>query len=193
MAAHRPSLVAGGLLALALAGALAVVDGPPGSLLQRLPRSQWQQLPRGTPAPDFQLAGVAGPGLELSDLKGRSSAVVFVTTTCRYCNELKENLLDAGLPDLGGRVVFINGPDDSPSAEPPEGSVEARIRGLYPVLQDTTGETSLAYYAVSVPTAYRLDPEATVAASARGVAPVLELVEELARDVALDQDCDSCR
>ena len=79
MAAHKPSLVAGGLLALALTGALVVVDGPPGSLLNRLPRSQWQQLPRGTPAPDFRLAGVAGPGLELADLKGRSSAVVFVT------------------------------------------------------------------------------------------------------------------
>ena len=164
----------------ALAGALVVVDGAPGSLLNRLPRSQFP-------------AGRGRRGLELADLKGRSSAVVFVTTTCRYCNELKANLLDAGLPDLGGRLVFINGPDDSPSAEPPEDSVEARIRGLYPVLQDTTGETSLAYYAVSVPTAYRLDPEATVAASARGVAPVLELVEELARDVGLDEDCRSCR
>ena len=192
MAAHRPSLVAGGLLALALAGALVAVDGPPGSLLHRLPRSQWQQLPRGTPAPDFQLAGVAGPVLELADLKGRSSAVVFVTNTCRYCNELKANLLDAGLPDLGGRLVFINGPDDSQTAGPPEDSVEARVRGLYPVLQDTTGETSLAYYAVSVPTAYRLDAEGTVAAAARGVGPVLELVEELARDVASAKDCDSC-
>ncbi len=193
MAAHRPSLVIGGLLALALTGTLAVVDGPPGSLLNRLPRSQWQQLPPGTPAPDFQLPGVAGPGLELSDLKGRSSAVVFVTTTCRYCNELKENLLDAGLPDLGGRLVFINGPDDGPSAEPTEDSVEARIRGLYPVLLDTTGETSLAYYAVSVPTAYRLDAEGTVAAAARGVGPVQELVVELAQDVGLDEECRSCR
>ena len=51
MAAHRPSLVAGGLLAVALTGALAVVDGPPGSLLNRLPRSQWQQLPRAPPPP----------------------------------------------------------------------------------------------------------------------------------------------
>ncbi len=180
-------------MALALAGGLVVVDGPPGSLLNRLPRSQWQQLPRGTPAPDFQLAAVAGSGLELADLKGRSSAVVFVTTTCRYCNELKANLLGAGLPDLDGRLVFINGPDDGPSAEPPEDSVEARIRDLYPVLQDTTGETSLAYYAVSVPTAYRLDPEGTVAAAARGVEPVQELVEELAQAVALDEDCRSCR
>ena len=192
MAAHKSSLVAGGLLALALAGALTVVDGPPGSLLQRLPRSQWQQLPRGTPAPDFHLAGVAGSGLELADLKGRSSAVVFVTTTCRYCNELKANLLDAGLPNLGGRLVFINGPDDSAAPDPPEASVEARIRSLYPVLLDTTGETSLAYYAVSVPTAYRLDPEGTVAAAARGVGPVQELVEELAQEVGLDEDCRSC-
>ncbi len=193
MAAHRPSLVAGGLLAVALIGALAVVDGPPGSLLNRLPRSQWQQLPRGIPAPDFRLAAVAGPGLELADLKGRSSAVVFVTTTCRYCSELKANLLDAGLPDLGGRLVFINGPGDGRSAKSPEDSVEARVRGLYPVLQDTTGETSLAYYAVSVPTAYRLDAEGTVAAAARGAGPVLALVEELAQDVASDEDCRSCR
>ena len=193
MAAHRPSLIAGSLIALTLAGALVVVDGPPGSLLNRLPRSQWQQLPRGIPAPDFRLTSVEGRGLELADLKGRSSAVVFVTTTCRYCSELKANLLDAGLPDLGGRLVFINGPDDSAAPDPPEASVEARIRGLYPVLLDTTGETSLAYYAVSVPTAYRLDPEGTVAAAARGVGPVQELVEELAEDVASDEDCRSCR
>ena len=69
MAAHKPSLATGGLLAVALTGALAVVDGPSGSLLNRLPRSQWQQLPRGIPAPDFQLAGVSGPGLQLADLK----------------------------------------------------------------------------------------------------------------------------
>ena len=193
MAAHRPSLLAGGLLAFALTGALVAVDGPDGSLLQRLPRSQWQQLPRGTPAPNFQLPGIAGPGLELADLKGRSSAVVFVTTTCQYCNELKANLLAAGPPDLGGRLVFIHGPDDGPSAEPPEDSVEARIRGLYPVLLDPTGETSLAYYAVSVPTAYRIDPEGTVAAAARGLVPVLELVDELAQDVAAQEDCRSCR
>ena len=61
------------------------------------------------------------------------------------------------------------------------------------MLLDTTGEASLAYYAVSVPTAYRLDPEGTVAAAARGVGPVQELVEELAQDVASDQGCRSCR
>ena len=193
MATHKPSLVSGGLLALALAGALAVVEGPPGSLLQRLPGGKWQQLPRGTIAPEFRLAAVVGPGVELTHLKGQTSALVFVTTTCRYCNELKANLLDAGLPDLGGRLVFINGPDDGPSAEPPKNSVEARIRALYPVLQDSTGETSLAYYAVSVPTAYRLDPEGTIVAAARGPAPVLELVEEMVEDMALDEDCPSCR
>ncbi len=61
------------------------------------------------------------------------------------------------------------------------------------MLQDTTGETSLAYYAVSVPTAYRIDAEGTVAAAARGVGPVLELVEELAQDLGLDEGCRSCR
>ncbi len=194
MVVHKPSLVAGGLLALALTWALVVVDGPGGSLLQRLPRSKWQQLPQGTPAPDFQLPGVAGPGLGLVDLKGRTSALVFVTTTCRYCNELKANLVDAGLPDLEGRLVFIHGPDDdSMPPEPPEGSIEARIRGLYPVLQDTTGQTSLAYYAVSVPTAYRIDSKGTVVAAARGAAPVLQLVGKLAQDLAMGEDCDSCR
>ena len=194
MAARQPSLVAGAVLALALAGALAVVDGPDGSLLQRLPRSKWQQLPQGTPAPDFRLAGVAGPGLELADLKGGSSALVFVTTTCQYCNELKEDLLDMELPELGDRLVFILGPDGSGApARPPAGGVEARIRGLYPVLQDTTGETSLAYFATDVPTAYRLDPEGTVVAAARGAASVLELVDELAQDVASAEDCRSCR
>lgn len=192
MPVHSPSLVAGGMLALALAGALVLVDGPGGSLLQRLPRSKWQQLPTGTPAPDFQLAGVAGPELELADLKGRPSALVFVTTSCRHCNELKANLLDAGLPDLGGRLVFISGPDDSGSATPPEGSVEARVRALYPVLQDSTGKTSLAYYAANVPTAYRLDREGTVAAAATGAALVLELLQELAEDVATQEDCETC-
>ena len=192
MATHQPSLVAGGLLALALTGALAVVDGPPGSLLHRLPRSKWQQLPPGIPAPDFHLAGVSGPGLQLADLKGRTFALVFVTRTCRYCDEFKAHLLDAGLSDLDGRLVFIHGPDDSAAPAPPEDSVEARIRDRYPVLQDPTGETSLAYYAVSVPTAYRMDPEGVVEAAARGLGPVLELVEELARDMAAEKGCRSC-
>ena len=182
--------MAGGLLALALTGALVVVDGPPGSLLHRLPRSQWQQLPRGTPAPDFQLPGVAGPGLGLADLKGRSFVLVFITRTCRYCNDLQEDLLAAGPPDLGRRLVFILGPDGPGPVEPPAGSAEARIRALYPMLQDVTGETSLAYLAVSVPTAYRLGPQGTVTAAARGAGPVLALIRELAREVR--EDCDSC-
>ena len=45
----------------------------------------------------------------------------------------------------------------------------------------------MAYYAVTVPTAYRLDPQGTVAAAARGAGPVLALIGELAQE-----DCDSC-
>ncbi len=60
------------------------------------------------------------------------------------------------------------------------------------MLLDITGETSLAYYAVSVPTAYRIDPEGEVEAAARGLEPVLELVEELARDTAAEKECRSC-
>ena len=79
--------------------------------------------------------------------------------------------------------------EDLDRIDPTDG-VEARIRALYPMLQDVTGETSLAYLAVSVPTAYRLDPAGTVTAAARGAGPVLALIRELAREVR--EDCDSC-
>ena len=85
----RP-LLAGGALALGLIAALATGEPPEGrdpqtSLLLRVV-DEGSSLPfRGTPAPEFELSDAAGETtINLEDLKGESSAVVFVSFSCPY-------------------------------------------------------------------------------------------------------------
>jgi peroxiredoxin len=180
---YQPGIV-GGVLAVALVGALLVAEAPESSLLQRLVVKAKSRLPRGTAAPDFQLPGVQGDGMALQDLRGASSVLMFVTPTCPYCKELKQSLIDEGLPDLHHRLVFISRGSKQLEAPPAEvQALEGQIAGLFPVLQDTTGGVSAAYKALSVPTTYLLDGEGQIQDSAVGVPGGLELVQELVADV----------
>ena len=180
---YQPGIV-GGVLAVALVGALLVAEAPESSLLQRLVVKAKSRLPRGTAAPDFQLPGVQGDVMALQDLRGASSVLMFVTPTCPYCKELKQSLIDEGLPDLHHRLVFISRGSKQLEAPPAEvQALEGHIAGLFPVLQDTTGGVSAAYKALSVPTTYLIDAEGQVKASAVGVPGGLELVQQLVADV----------
>jgi peroxiredoxin len=180
---YQPGIV-GGVLAVALVGALLVAEAPESSLLQRLVVKAKSRLPRGTAAPDFHLPGVQGDVMALQDLRGASSVLVFVTPTCPYCKELKQSLIDEGLPDLHHRLVFISRGSKQLEAPPAEvQALEGQIAGLFPVLQDTTGGVSAAYKALSVPTTYLLDGEGQIQDSAVGVPGGLELVQELVADV----------
>ncbi len=180
---YQPGIV-GGVLAVALVGALRVAEAPESSLLQRLVVKGKSRLPRGTAAPDFHLPGVQGEGMALQDLRGASSVLMFVTPTCPYCKELKQSLIDEGLPDLHHRLVFISrGSKQREELSAEVQVLEGQVAGLFPVLQDTTGGVSAAYKALSVPTTYLLDGEGQIKDSAVGVPGGLELVQQLVADV----------
>lgn len=193
--AHRSSII-GGILALLLVGVLAFKDLPDSSLLQRIVVKESSRLPKGAVAPDFQLPGVNGETMGLADLKGAMSVLVFVTLTCPYCRQLKEELVSRGMPDLKSRLVFIIRKAQSPQEIPTEvQELETKVVRLFPVLQDSAGSTFEEYKANSVPTSYLLDKEGKVVDSGVGVPAGLKLVQKLVNEtlVAQSDTCDSCK
>ena len=178
----KPSIL-GGVLAVVLVGTLMVAEAPQSSLLQR--SGAQSRLPRGAVAPAFQLPRIQGGVLELNELQGASSVLVFVTPTCPYCTELKQSLIDQGLPNLRHRLVFISRGSKALDERPAEvQALDAHIASRFPVLQDTTGRVSEAYKVMSVPTTYLLDGEGEVVASEVGVSGGLELVQELVAELS---------
>lgn len=193
--AHKPGFL-GGVLALLLLGALAFKDLPEAPLLQRVVAGERSRLPKNTAAPDFRLPGVNRESMGLADLKGSPSLLIFVTPTCPYCKQLKEELAARGMPDLQDRLVFITAKASASQELPAElQALEAKVASLFPVLQDSAGSVSASYQATSVPTTYLLDEEARVVDSAVGVPAGLKLVQKLVDQILVAQSdaCDSCQ
>ena len=182
-------LLAGGLLALGLIAALATGEPPEGrdpqsSLLLRVVDEGTALLSWGTPAPGFELPDAAGETtVSLEDLKGKSSAVVFVSFSCPYSQKLMHTVLDEGLPDLGKRLLFIQrgGTDREPTQE--EADLQAELVAQFPLLRDAGGSTFDAYKTSGVPTTYLLDAEGKVVASGVGEPEGAKLVRALGADV----------
>ena len=183
--AHKPILL-GAVLALALVGALNFAESPDSVLLQRLVSKNKAQtrLPRGSAAPDFHLPGLDGKDMELVDLKGASSALVFVSFGCPHCKKLMIHLLEQGLPDMGHRLVFIKRGSKEAKERPADiQELESNIAAQFPVLQDTSGTVFEAYRTTGVPTTYMLDAEGRITASKSGEPKGFELVQKLVEDV----------
>ena len=183
--AHK-SLILGAVLALALVGVLNFTESPDSSLLQRLVTTDKakSRRPRGSAAPDFHLPGLDGKDMELADLKGASSALVFVSFSCPHCKKMMNNLLDQGLPDMGNRLVFITRGSKKPKERPADiQELETNIAALFPVLQDTSGAVFDAYQTTGVPTTYMLDAAGNITASNSGEPKGFELVQKLVEDV----------
>ena len=182
-------LLAGGALALGLIAALATGEpregrDPQSSLLLRVVDEGTALLSRGTPAPEFELPEAAGETtVSLEDLKGESSAVVFVSFSCPYSSRLMRTVLDEGLPDLGNRLLFIQRGDTGREPTQEEADLQAELVAQFPLLEDAGGSTFDAYKTSGVPTTYLLDAEAKVAASGVGEPEGAKLVRALAADV----------
>ena len=173
----------GSVLAGLLLGVLAFSDLPKSSLLQRTVNRNPNRLSQGTLAPEFRLPTAQGEIMNLEQLKGMTSVIVFVTATCPYCKALKEELLNQGLPDLGNRLVFVSKGNGDLQKYPPEiQQLESRFATMIPVLLDSTGKVFEAYKVLGVPTAYQLDEKGKVNISETGVPNSLELVQRLVEE-----------
>ncbi len=182
-------LLAGGALALGLIAALATGEPPEdrdlqSSLLLRVVDEGTALLSRGAPAPGFELSDAAGERtVSLEDLKGESSAAVFVSFSCPYSRQLMRTVLDEGLPDLGKRMLFIQrGGDTGREPTQEEAELQAELATQFPVLVDADGSTFDAYRTSGVPTTYLLDAEGKVAGSGVGEPEGAKLVGTLVAD-----------
>ena len=182
-------VLAGGALALGLIAALATGEAPAdrdpqSSLLLRVVDEGSALLFRGTPAPDFELPDTAGEAtVSLEDLKGESSAAVFVSFSCPYSRQLMRTVLDEGLPDLGQRLLFIQRGDTGRESTPEEAELQAELVAQFPLLEDADGSTFDAYKTSGVPTTYLFDAEGKVAGSGVGEPEGAKLVRTLAAGV----------
>lgn len=186
----RALLIAFGLAALALAGALlfyaygrfnAGADSTP---LESIPafsattasgiasvQTDLDGLPNiGSPAPDFELATLAGDTARLSDYLGRPVILNFWATWCAPCRVEMPALgraqadFDAA-GDEGPIVLTVNEGDSAERV----GEFFAEIGWTLPALLDTDGEVGKTYGAFFLPTTVIIAPDGTVAALHRGM------------------------
>jgi peroxiredoxin len=130
-------------------------------------------LPVGAPAPEFQLANLAGSRKRISDWRGRRVLLIFFNPRCGFCTQMLPDLAALPIDPAGGRplpVVITTG-----SAEENRGLVEDH--GLRcPVLLQEEGEVASRYQAAGTPMGYLLDEEGRIASDlAVGAEAVLAL------------------
>lgn len=176
---HLIGLVVG----LVFSGVLATSEIPEFPLVKRIIGQEGTLLPQGTPAPDFILPTVQGKILSIDQLRGKPAVLIFTSTTCEACDELKAELLKLKSADLQNHLVFMQGKDD-PQALSSEGQqLEEQIGKRFPVAQDTAKSVFHAYKISMVPTTYQIDEKGKIRSSAIGVSRCLELVQEVAAEI----------
>lgn len=166
-AGGRVALVAGLLVAAALVGQgwlLLELMHQQGRLLLRLEALEGspglgEGLPLGSEAPDFSLGTVRGESLRLRDLlvPGRVLLAVFVSPSCRPCNELlpELRLWQQGHAALLSIAVLARGDETA-------NRVKADHHGLHPVGLDTDAAVAQAYRALPTPSAVLIDSDGMV-------------------------------
>jgi cytochrome c biogenesis protein CcmG/thiol:disulfide interchange protein DsbE len=109
----------------------------------------------GRAAPAFELAGLDGPAVRLSDLRGQIVVVNFWASWCAECRTEQDALNQtwSRFRDSGVTVLGVNFQDTTPDAREYVGSLGIR----YPVVQDTESSTALAYGLRGVPETFVVD------------------------------------
>lgn len=179
MTAKDPRLI-GLVLALGLVGLLARRDLPSPTLLTRaVAQAQQQRLEKRAPAPALKLPRATDGQLLRLSLRGHQTLLFFTTPTCPYCRQLKQALLDQGLPDLGERLVIVSQYTPGHPAPPEVEKTEAEIAARFTVVLDSTRNSFEAYKVQGVPTSYLIDAEGKVVDWAVGVPGGLKLLQSL--------------
>ena len=114
----------------------------------------------GDIAPDFQLAGLDGAQLKLTDLRGQPAVLIFWTAWCPVCKEEAPhfNQLATTYEPQRVRVVGINIQDNVARTE---GGV--RDFGIkYTVIRDTDAHVARLFKVIGTPTIVFLDRNGTV-------------------------------
>ena len=114
----------------------------------------------GDIAPDFQLAGLDGAQLKLTDLRGEPAVLIFWTAWCPVCKEEAPhfNQLATTYEPQGVRVVGINIQDSEARTE--GGVREFGIK--YTVVRDSDAHVARLYKVIGTPTIIFLDRSGAV-------------------------------
>jgi hypothetical protein len=136
----------------------------------------------GAVAPNFHLTGAQGERIGLEELKGEPFTLVFVTPTCPYCRQLKEEVLGLDLGHAADRLLFISGQAGAATLPPEVLDLEERLSRRFAVLKDTSRAVFNAYKNSGVPMTYSIDAEGRITAKAVGAPGSLELIRQVAEE-----------
>ena len=115
----------------------------------------------GHPAPDFELAGVDGETIRLSDFKGQPVIVNFWATWCGPCRAEFPEFQQAAV-DNADRLIIIgvnNTTADQPDLIP--GFLD-EFGITFPIVLDEKGETVKAYRILGLPTTIFIDSNGVI-------------------------------
>jgi peroxiredoxin len=127
-------------------------------------------LPIGAEAPGFALPTSQGETVQLADLRGRRTGLIFVTASCPYCAKLEDSLEVVGPPQDRQLLIICNG--SRTDALKIEGAHSLAV----PVLIDSGGVLSKTYLVKGVPQVYLLDEKGYIESIANGMPNAWEAV-----------------
>ncbi len=117
-------------------------------------------LEPGQIAPDFELAGLDGKPLRLSELRGRPVIVNFWATWCAPCRQ-EMPLLQETAERYGDQGLVVLGVDVGEDAAA-VGNFARSLGVEFPILLDTTQHVSDRYRVYGLPTSFFIDREGVV-------------------------------
>jgi hypothetical protein len=83
------------------------------TLAAALVRVRVSGLPAGAVVPEFHASVVAGAAFSDENLRGRSTLVLFINSSCSACHRLFSDLRAGSIPDLGVQLIVVTEDDDA--------------------------------------------------------------------------------
>lgn len=117
-------------------------------------------LEPGQLAPDFELTGLDGKPVRLSELRGRPLLLNFWATWCAPCRQ-EMPLLQKAAERHAEQGLVVVGVDVGEEAEAVRNYIEALGVG-FPILLDSTQDVSDLYRVYGLPTSFFIDPQGVI-------------------------------